>query len=42
VTGITGTTSPQTAAVIRSANGIVLAHAAGAKVQVAHPMILPL
>lgn len=37
VTAITGTSSPQTATVVRSVNGVVKSHAAGAKVSLADP-----
>jgi hypothetical protein len=38
VTSITGASSPQTVAVVRSTNGVVKAHAAGAAVDAAHPI----
>ena len=37
VTNITGASSPQTFTVVRSDNAVVLAHLAGAPVQVAYP-----
>lgn len=40
VTAITGTTSPQTATVTRSVNGIVKAHSAGELVRLAHPSFI--
>lgn len=42
VTAITGTTSPQTATVTRSVNGVVKAHSTGAPVHVARPVALGL
>ncbi|MCG5460855.1 SGNH/GDSL hydrolase family protein [Micromonospora sp. MED01] len=42
VTAITGASSPQTATVVRSVNGIVKAHAAGTPVQVAVPAVVGL
>lgn len=42
VMAITGTASPQTATVVRSVNGIVKSHAAGAAVRLAQPMIVAL
>jgi hypothetical protein len=42
VTAITGTTSPQTATVVRSVNGVSKTQAAGAAVRLATPMILTL
>jgi len=42
VTAITGTTSPQTATVTRSVNGVVKSHATGAPVHVARPVALGL
>jgi hypothetical protein len=42
VTGITGTTSPQSFTVTRSINGVRKAQAANADVRLAHPMILAL
>lgn len=42
VTAITGTTSPQTATVVRSVNGIVKPHAAGVAVALADPFIVAL
>lgn len=42
VTGISGTSSPQTFTVTRSANGIVKSHAAGAPVAVARPAVYAL
>jgi len=38
VTAITGTTSPQTATVTRSVNGVVLAHPAGTSFDLAYPV----
>lgn len=38
VTNITGASSPQTFTVVRSDNGVVLAHSAGAPVHVAYPV----
>lgn len=42
VTGISGTTSPQTFTVTRSTNTIVKAHTAGTDVALLQPMIIPL
>ncbi|MEU0369111.1 hypothetical protein ABZ070_02405 [Streptomyces sp. NPDC006283] len=42
VTAITGTTSPQTATVTRSVNGIVKSHALGTAVQLSRPVVIPL
>lgn len=42
VTGITGTTSPQTWTVTRSANGVVKAHAVGAQIRLARPIAIAL
>ncbi|MET9954206.1 hypothetical protein ABZ135_22020 [Streptomyces sp. NPDC006339] len=42
VTAITGTTSSQTATVIRAVNGVVKAHTAGAPIQLAQPAHLAL
>ena len=38
VTGISGATSPQTFTVVRGANGVALAHPAGAALSLADPM----
>ena len=42
VTAITGTSSPQTATVTRSVNGVIKSHAAGAEVRLADPLVLAL
>jgi hypothetical protein len=42
VTNITGASSPQTATVTRSVNGVVKSHSAGEAISLAHPMILAL
>lgn len=42
VTAITGTASPQTFTVVRAANGVVKAHAAGAAVSIADPVVIAL
>jgi len=42
VTAVSGTTSPQTFTVTRSANGIVKTHSTGAAVKVAYPMFVAL
>lgn len=42
VTAISGATSPQTFTVVRSANGVVKSHSAGAAVSLAHPAIASL
>ncbi|MGW6395403.1 hypothetical protein ACWFR1_34045 [Streptomyces sp. NPDC055103] len=42
LTGVTSSTSPQTFTVVRSANGIVKSHAAGAPVALARPVVYAL
>jgi hypothetical protein len=42
VTAITGSSSPQTFTVVRSVNGVIKAHDAGASVALAHPAIASL
>ncbi|MCX5229665.1 hypothetical protein [Streptomyces sp. NBC_00233] len=42
LTGVTGASSPQTFAVVRSANGIVKSHAAGTAVGLARPVVYAL
>ncbi|MGH3097908.1 MAG: alkaline phosphatase D family protein [Streptosporangiales bacterium] len=42
VTGITGAASPQAFTVIRSVNGVVVAHDAGEVVRLAHPAVIAL
>lgn len=42
VTAVSGSTSPQSVTAVRSVNGIVKAHSAGADVWLAHPTILAL
>lgn len=42
VTGVTGTSSPQTFTVTRSVNGVVKTHAAGAEIRLFHPVVYAL